>query len=83
MFDSFGWTIDAYSRVAVNDPSGPLADAAKMALGNVHFRDYNFEAAAEDYRQPDQVLPQQQVSDDRPHPRPPVEDADLPGRGLR
>ena len=49
MFDTFGWTVDAYERVAVNDPSGPLADAAKMALGNVHFRDNNFEAAAEDY----------------------------------
>ncbi len=49
MFDRFGWAVDAYNRVAANDPSGPLADAAKMALGNLYFRDYNFEAAAEHY----------------------------------
>ena len=49
MFDTFGWAIHAYKRVGTYDPSGPLADAAKMALGNLYFRDDNFEAAAEHY----------------------------------
>jgi outer membrane protein assembly factor BamD (BamD/ComL family) len=49
MFDTFGYAVQAYERIGTYDPTGPLADTAKMALGNANFRVNNFLAAAENY----------------------------------
>jgi outer membrane protein assembly factor BamD (BamD/ComL family) len=37
MFDTFGYAVQAYERVRIYDPKGPLADASLMALGNAYF----------------------------------------------
>jgi outer membrane protein assembly factor BamD (BamD/ComL family) len=45
-FDTFGNAVDAYQRVQMHDPNGPLADDARMAMGNAYFaRDKHEEAA--------------------------------------
>lgn len=49
MFDTFGYAIQAYERVRLNDPTGPLADDSLMALGNAYFRRGQFENAAYNY----------------------------------
>ena len=49
MFDTWGYAVQAYERIGTYDPTGPLADTAKMALGNAYFRDNNFGSAAEQY----------------------------------
>jgi outer membrane protein assembly factor BamD (BamD/ComL family) len=49
MFDTFGYAIQAYERVRLNDPTGPLADASVMAMGNAYFRIGRFEDAAANY----------------------------------
>lgn len=46
LFDTFGNAVNAYESVRLNDPTGPLADDAVMALGNLYFwRGYYDEAA--------------------------------------
>ena len=37
VFDAFGYAVQAYERVRIYDPKGPLADASLMALGNAYF----------------------------------------------
>ena len=37
LFDTFGNAVKAYETVTLNDPTGPLADDALMALGNAYF----------------------------------------------
>jgi outer membrane protein assembly factor BamD (BamD/ComL family) len=49
MFDTFGYAVQAFERVRLNDPTGPLADASLLALGNVYFRRGQFENAAYNY----------------------------------
>jgi outer membrane protein assembly factor BamD (BamD/ComL family) len=49
MFDTFGYAIQAYERVRLNDPTGPLADASLMAMGNAYFRYGQYENAAYNY----------------------------------
>ena len=49
MFDTFGYAIQAYERVRLNDPTGPLADASVMAMGNAYFRAGRCEEAASNY----------------------------------
>lgn len=49
MFDTFGYAIQAYERVRLNDPTGPLADASLMAMGNAYFRIGRYEDAAANY----------------------------------
>ncbi len=49
LFDTFGYAIQAYERVRMNDPTGPLADDSLMALGNAYFRRGQFENAAYNY----------------------------------
>jgi outer membrane protein assembly factor BamD (BamD/ComL family) len=49
MFDTFGYAIQAYERVRLNDPTGPLADASLMAMGNAYFRIGRYEEAAYNY----------------------------------
>ena len=49
MFDTFGYAVQAYERVRLNDPTGPLADDSLMALGNAYFRRGRFEDAAYNY----------------------------------
>lgn len=49
LFDAFGYAVQAYERVRQNDPGGPLADDALMALGNAYFRRGQFENAAYHY----------------------------------
>jgi outer membrane protein assembly factor BamD (BamD/ComL family) len=51
MFDTFGYAVQAYERVHLNDPTGPLADDSLMALGNAYFRRGQFEDAAYNYSQ--------------------------------
>lgn len=48
-FGTFSSTIQAYERVRMNDPTGPLADSSVMALGNAYFRQGQYDAAAEQY----------------------------------
>jgi outer membrane protein assembly factor BamD (BamD/ComL family) len=48
-FDTFGYAIQAYERVRMNDPTGPLADSSLMALGNAYFRRGQYEDAARYY----------------------------------
>ncbi len=49
LFDTFGYAIQAYERIRLNDPRGPLADASLMALGNAYFRHGHYEEAAYNY----------------------------------
>ena len=49
LFDTFGYAVQAYERVRLNDPTGPLADDSLMALGNAYFRRGRFENAAYNY----------------------------------
>ncbi len=49
MFDTFGYAIQAYDRVRLYDPTGPLADDAVMATANAYFRRGRFEEAAYNY----------------------------------
>ena len=49
MFGTFGYAIQAYERVRQYDPTGPLADASLMALGNAYFRQGEWEEAAQNY----------------------------------
>jgi TolA-binding protein len=51
MFDTFGYAVQAYERVHLNDPTGPLADDSLMALGNAYFRRGQYEDAAYNYDQ--------------------------------
>ena len=83
MFDTFSYAVQAYERVRQYDPTGPLADASLMALGNAYFRHGQFEEAAQQLRYAAQRVSQQQVSDDRPPLGPSGQDARLPGHALR
>ena len=51
LFDTFGYAVQAYERVRLNDPTGPLADDSLMALGSAYFRRGQFENAAYNYDQ--------------------------------
>ena len=51
MFDAFGYAIQAYERVRMYDPTGPLAATSLLALGNAYFRHNQFENAAYNYDQ--------------------------------
>jgi len=48
-FDTFGHAIEAYQRVRLYDPTGPLADDSVMAVANAYFVRGRFEAAAYNY----------------------------------
>lgn len=49
MFDTLGWAVKAYEQVRLDDPTGPLADDAVMATGNLNFKHGHFAEAAESY----------------------------------
>ncbi len=49
VFDAFGYAVQAYERVRVYDPRGPLADASLMALGNAYFLRGQWGDAADNY----------------------------------
>jgi outer membrane protein assembly factor BamD (BamD/ComL family) len=49
MFDAFGYAVQAYERVRIYDPKGPLADASLMALGNAYFLRGHWGDAAYNY----------------------------------
>jgi outer membrane protein assembly factor BamD (BamD/ComL family) len=49
MFGTFTYAVQAYERVRQYDPTGPRADAALMALGNLYFRHGQWEEAAQQY----------------------------------
>ncbi|MCE5267887.1 MAG: outer membrane protein assembly factor BamD [Planctomycetaceae bacterium] len=49
LFDTFGYAVQAYERIRQHDPTGPLADASLMALGNAYFRRGHYEEAAYQY----------------------------------
>jgi outer membrane protein assembly factor BamD (BamD/ComL family) len=49
MFDAFGYAIQAYERVRLHDPTGPLAAVSLLALGNAYFRHGQYENAAYNY----------------------------------
>jgi outer membrane protein assembly factor BamD (BamD/ComL family) len=56
VFDTKGNAINAYQSVRLNDPTGPLADDAVMAVGVAHFLDgeyvdaaYNFDILRKEY----------------------------------
>jgi TolA-binding protein len=49
MFDCFGYAIQAYERVRMYDPQGPLADDSLMALGNAYFLQGKWGDAAYNY----------------------------------
>jgi outer membrane protein assembly factor BamD (BamD/ComL family) len=49
MFDTFGYAVQAYERIRMHDPTGPLADDSLMALGNAYLRRGQFEEAAYNY----------------------------------
>ena len=49
MFDTSGYAVQAYERIRMHDPTGPLADHSLMALGNLYFRCGQFENAAYNY----------------------------------
>ena len=51
MFDTFGYAIQAYERVRLNDPTGPRADDSVFATANLYFRRGQFENAAYQYDQ--------------------------------
>ena len=46
LFDTLGNAINAYDSVAMNDPTGPLADDSIMAMGNMFFNQGRYEDAA-------------------------------------
>jgi outer membrane protein assembly factor BamD (BamD/ComL family) len=48
-FDAFDNAINAYDRVRLHDPTGPLADDAVMATANAYFRIGHYEEAAYHY----------------------------------
>jgi outer membrane protein assembly factor BamD (BamD/ComL family) len=48
-FDTLGNAIKAYETVAIEDPTGPLADDSLMALGNARFVNGQYEDAARYY----------------------------------
>ncbi len=48
-FDTFGHAVEAYQRIRLHDPTGPLADQAVMALANGYFARGQFENAAWNY----------------------------------
>ena len=48
-FDTFGHAVEAYQRIRLHDPIGPLADHAVMALANAYFLRGRFEEAAFNY----------------------------------
>lgn len=45
-FDTFGNAMDAYQRVQIHDPIGPLADDSLMATASAYFRNGQYEKAA-------------------------------------
>lgn len=45
LFDTGGHAINAYDNVRVNDPRGPLADSAIMAVANTYFEKHRYEDA--------------------------------------
>ncbi len=45
LFDTGGHAVNSYNDVRVNDPRGPLADAAIMAEANIYFRDHRWDDA--------------------------------------
>ncbi len=49
LFDTFGYAVQAYERVRLNDPTGPLADDAVMATGNAYFRRGQYAEAGDQY----------------------------------
>lgn len=49
-FDTFGNAMNAYTSVHINDPTGPLADASVMAMGNAYFDRGRYEDAAINYK---------------------------------
>ena len=49
MFDTFGYAVQAYERIRMYDPQGPLAAASLMALGNAYFLRGQWGDAAENY----------------------------------
>jgi TolA-binding protein len=56
MFDTFGYAVQAYERVRMYDPKGPLADDSLMALGNAYFlrgqwgdAAYNYDLLCKEY----------------------------------
>ena len=46
LFDTWGNAIKAYESVAMNDPTGPLADDSIMAIANAYFAQGRYEDAA-------------------------------------
>lgn len=49
MFDTFGYAVQAYERIRMYDPRGPLADDSLMALGDAYFRRGQWEQASYNY----------------------------------
>jgi TolA-binding protein len=49
MFDTFGYAVQAYERVRLYDPTGPLASLSLLVLGNAYFRHGQYENAAYNY----------------------------------
>jgi len=49
IFDTFGYAVQAYERIRLHDPRGPLADDSLMALGDAYFRRGQWENAAYNY----------------------------------
>lgn len=47
--DATGYAVKAYSSVHSHDPNGPLADDAKMAIGNSYFLRNRYEEASMEY----------------------------------
>jgi TolA-binding protein len=45
LFDTAGHSINAYDSVRINDPRGPLADAATMTEGNIFFKEHRYDDA--------------------------------------
>ncbi|MBN2291316.1 MAG: outer membrane protein assembly factor BamD [Pirellulales bacterium] len=46
LFDTWGNALKAYESVAMNDPTGPLADDSIMAVANAYFKAGRYEDAA-------------------------------------
>ena len=83
MFDTFGYAIQAYERVRQYDPTGPLADASLMALGNAYFRHGQYEDAAYNYDTLRKEYPNSKYQMKAHLLGPSGQDARLPGHGLR
>ena len=49
LFDTWGNGIKAYEMIAMNDPTGPLADDSLMSLANAYFRRNRYQDAADYY----------------------------------